>query len=108
MKKLNIGIISILILACLSLVSCATVEPKYVYKTEVISPKDEWLIDCELIEPPNKNEYMLGTVKDREKLLSNFASKLMNSIIVCNKRLADIREWKITAKEAIDKSANKP
>ena len=91
------ALLSILIITSLS--GCGLFEqkqePKVIYKTTVIAPPDNLIIDCLVEPPPNKEAYMAATDKEREKMLAAVIQTQFKNTFVCNNRLKELRAWKV-------------
>ena len=82
------------IFAVLLLSGCANVEYRVQYKTKIVMPADDLLVDCNKSEPPNKDEYIKSNMSDREKALFNYSFKQTDNIQKCNLRWKSLRELK--------------
>jgi hypothetical protein len=84
------------LLAVVLLAGCCT-DPKIIYRTQMIAPEDNLLVDCIVSTPPDINNYELGTMSDREKQLADYTSALLKDASVCNKQFVALRDWKTKA-----------
>ena len=92
---------TLIVFLCVLLVACSTPPTVTQVNTKVIAPDDSLIIDCNITAPPDKKEYVAATMKIREQSLANYSSSLMNDLIICNQRIAGIREWKVNTIKAI-------
>lgn len=94
MKPFQKNSLLTIILAAVALTGCGTTPTAPQYKTVVIAPDDNQLVDCLVVEPPEKAAYVAATPKEREKLLIDLADKQMKNSFLCNDRWAKVRQWK--------------
>lgn len=81
--------------ASLLLSACAFKEPKVVYKTTLVAPSDSSLVDCTIDSPPLREKYFIASWSEKEKALVDFGAKQTTNLISCNKRLSELRSWKV-------------
>lgn len=105
MRTYSLIVLMFFTLISSSLTGCATTDPKVIYKTEVVAPDDNLLVDCDVQEPPNKEEYIAATPKDREKMLVDKISLMMKDGFTCNKRFETLRKWKADSLRVLEKSS---
>lgn len=88
----------IILLSVLALVGCASPpkpEPEIRYKTVVVSPADNLLVDCDIKAPPMVDDYLgISQWTNKEEVLVDLDAANMKNIIACNVRLKNLREWK--------------
>lgn len=84
-----------MLLISLLLVGCQT-NPVIVkeVKTEVISPPDSLLLDCEKVKPPEKESFLSKGYAGREEMMFNFSADLMKSLAKCNSQIMQLKKWK--------------
>jgi hypothetical protein len=89
----------IILLSLFTLVGCSTTpkpEPEIRYKTVVVAPADNLLVDCNIKAPPLPEDYPgTETWTKKEGVLVDLNEANMKNIIDCNVRLKALREWKI-------------
>lgn len=81
------------------------VRPVLVNKNILISPEAHMLEDCVLSEPPDTALYLGSTWTVREDILMKNIQAHSNSVILCNIRWKNLREWK-TKQEKIFNQQN--
>lgn len=71
-------------------------DPDIVIKTRtvIIAPPDSLIAGCDVVKPFSKDEYLSATIKDREKLLTNYAIKQNGELRKCNDSFVNIKEWR--------------
>jgi hypothetical protein len=84
---------------CVILGGCADtppVPPKLVYVA--VLPDDDFLIDCALQAPPDKQEFIAANDDKQKQMLVDVYNGATNNGILCNSRLKSLREWKVKQK----------
>lgn len=90
MKKLLLAL-SILLL----LIGCATpMDPVVKHKYIVQEVPDNWLQDCSVTAPPDRDVYLTSPWSERERLLAETNQGNFKNLATCNKDKAAIRKWK--------------
>lgn len=84
----------VVIFTALLISGCATVEYRVQYKTKIIMPADDLLVNCNKAEPPNKTEYIKSNMSDREEALFDYSFKQTSNIQTCNLRWQALRNLK--------------
>lgn len=94
MKKLFLSSLFIVpTLLFLSGCSIITKEvPVYITKTEVVEVPPELLTHIKPSTPPDKQIYLSSDYKQKENLLINYSTLLLNDIESCNVRLDAIKK----------------
>lgn len=100
MNKLIIVIIALFMVAC---TPATTV--RYMYKP--VTPEDHLILDCQITPPPDKEEYLVATDKQKELLLSNTLATQYKYTKECNVRLKNLREWKVNIKDVVTEDMGK-
>ena len=90
-------------LSALLLYGCCNTPPIIITNTKVIAPDDNLLLDCIILSPPNKLDYINATMKQREEMLISYSGNLMNNSFICNKKFAALREWKLNSVNVVNK-----
>lgn len=83
-------------IACVLLIltGCATTE-RVVTKTEVkyITVPEEMLKECEVTRPPAVANYVSKTAREKEEILTTYASQLLKDLSNCSDNLDAIRKY---------------
>ena len=72
---------------------CAT-KVEYRYKTTLVTIPDNYLVACEVAQPPGFKSYFVATPDKKEDLLVQYSSAQTGNLIRCNDRLELARKWK--------------
>lgn len=95
MKKTLLLIVGFLVSFLIS--GCATNPsvPEIRYKTKVVAPEDNLIVDCD-IEPPMvvKDYVAIPNYVSKEGVLVDLNEKNMVNLQKCNERWKALREWK--------------
>lgn len=75
------------------LAGCAT-KIEYRYKTALVALPDNYLVDCEIAQPPGYKSYFIATPDQKEDMLIKYSSAQTGNLIRCNDRLELARKWK--------------
>ncbi len=85
---------------------CAS-EPKivtqYVTRSVFLYPPDDLLAQCLANPPFTIEQYESAGDAEKEKLTFDYSAHLLNTVIVCNKRLDGLRQWKLDKQSIADK-----
>lgn len=74
------------------------------HKTTVITPPEEMLKGCELPTPPDIDTYLDSLPSEKERILFASLTEHQKSIILCNVRFSNIRQWKLNQEKAAEES----
>lgn len=95
------------ILLAILLVGCSsTKQPDMIIKNHavLITVPDVLLVKCEPTKPPQLNNYLDSSYKDKEDMLTNYSINLLSDINKCNNQLSSISEYQTNAaKNVVDK-----
>lgn len=102
-----------LALAAAALLAGCGTQTVTVYKTSLISPPDNLLLDCPVAVPPDGATYKAAgegvtheqAADKREQMLFEHAAAQMANIGSCNVRLKALRDWK-QRQEQLQKDAD--
>lgn len=75
-------------------------------KTNVISPPDNLLIDCEITKPPSKSFYLESDWRGKEDLLVKNIKDQISNLTSCNTRISNVRQWIKDQKELYSNKEN--
>lgn len=82
------------LLVCVVMTGCITtktiVEKEYV----LVTPEDHLLAPCESVAPPEKEQYLQLSEKDKELALTYRSAGQDGQIAECNSRFKGLRQWK--------------
>jgi hypothetical protein len=118
------GATAMMLAGCDTLPKAPTVITQHI----VVAPADNLLVNCEVTPPPAKATYVAATpginpnislqkdsayyqalyvkkikeLEAREGQLSDLAMHQYQNLDACNKRLQQLREWKVTATQALN------
>lgn len=88
----------LLLLTVLLLAGCCTPvkpEPEIRYKTVIVAPADNLLVDCDITPPPAIDYYVgLPSWTLKEGVLVDSKEESIKDAIKCNVRWKALREWK--------------
>jgi hypothetical protein len=84
-----------------------TVVPEY--KTILVSPPDDLLVDCAISPPPFTPEsYMVLSWEQREEKWTAYTSQLFAEVATCNNRPQALRHWKVEQENLYNKNKRTP
>ena len=75
------------------LAGCGT-KIEYRYKTSLVVVPDNYLVPCEVAQPPSFKSYFVASPDKKEDLLVQYSSAQTGNLIRCNDRLELARKWK--------------
>ncbi len=94
---------------CLTLLStgCQNSNTVYVPQTSYVVMDDDWLKDCVIVTPPDKDAYRGALEGVKNALWSKTYMKQLMEVDICNKNKAKAREFnaKARAKNALNRTA---
>lgn len=82
------------LLFALALSACKTAPVVTKHDTVVLAPQDTLLLDCPVATPPNKDEYVTMTDKEKEKAMAAWGMQQTLNLGLCNKDKGGLRKWK--------------
>lgn len=98
-----------LLLLCLT--GCATTQPaKVVTKTnvELIATPADLLLICQVTEPPNRDNYLLLSAREKEEVLTNYSGKLLKDLSLCNIQISSIKRFQELQLQELKKKKDGP
>lgn len=94
----------LLLMASVILSGCETPAPKivteYVIKEVYVLPPDAMLVNCVASEPFFIDDYLNADEEERERMSFTYINSLISTVIVCNKRIDGLRQWKMDKRTA--------
>lgn len=70
------------------------IQPEVQVKNILIKPSSDMIRDCDAgPTPPNKEQYLAATPKEKEKLLHDHIVSLYATLHSCSDRWAVLRQW---------------
>jgi hypothetical protein len=99
--------------AAFFLLTASSCDPTIVYRTTLLAPGDNLLVDCDIHAPPPKQVYKAAGESDtreeaadvREMLLTTTIVTQYKDLGVCNGRWKALRDWK-ARQEQLQKEAD--
>lgn len=90
-------LIAFMVLSCFFMHGCfetVPIQPEIQTKNILIKPSSDMTKDCEAgPTPPNKQQYLAATAKEKEKLLHDHIVSLYATLHSCNNRWVVLRQW---------------